>query len=122
MAEDASSGPRAGSSAGLSAWLFPGQGAQRVGMGRDLYDAYPEAAAIFDEADAAIGRSLSRIIFEGPDDELRQTVNTQPAIWSRASPRGPPRGRWGTRRWPSRRSVSQGTAWASTARWSPRAR
>ena len=63
-----------------SAWLFPGQGAQKVGMGRDLYDAYPEAAAVFDEADEAIGRSLSRIIFEGPDDELRQTVNTQPAI------------------------------------------
>ena len=63
-----------------SAWLFPGQGAQQVGMGRDLYEAYPEAAAVFDEADAAIGRDLSRIIFEGPDDELRQTVNTQPAI------------------------------------------
>lgn len=63
-----------------SAWLFPGQGAQQVGMGRDLYEAYPEAAAVFDEADSAIGRDLSRIIFEGPDDELRQTVNTQPAI------------------------------------------
>ena len=63
-----------------SAWLFPGQGAQQVGMGRDLYEAYPEAAAVFDEADAAIGRGLSRIIFDGPDDELRQTVNTQPAI------------------------------------------
>ena len=63
-----------------SAWLFPGQGAQQVGMGRDLYEAYPEAAAVFDEADAAIGRDLSRIIFDGPDDELRQTVNTQPAI------------------------------------------
>ena len=63
-----------------SAWLFPGQGAQQVGMGRDLYEQWPEAAAVFDEADAAIGRDLSRIIFEGPDDELRQTVNTQPAI------------------------------------------
>ena len=63
-----------------SAWLFPGQGAQQVGMGRDLYEAYPEAAAVFDEADAAIGRGLSRIIFDGPDDELRRTVNTQPAI------------------------------------------
>lgn len=49
-------------------------------MGRDLYEAYPEAAAVFDEADAAIGRDLSRIIFDGPDDELRRTVNTQPAI------------------------------------------
>ena len=63
-----------------SAWLFPGQGAQQVGMGRDLYEQWPQAAAVFDEADAALGRSLSRIIFEGPDDELRQTVNTQPAI------------------------------------------
>ena len=80
MAEEPNAGTGAGPSAGLSAWLFPGQGAQKVGMGRDLYDAYPEAAAVFDEADAAIGRSLSRIIFEGPDDELRQTVNTQPAI------------------------------------------
>ena len=66
--------------ASRSAWLFPGQGAQQVGMGRDLYERWPEAAAVFDEADAAIGRDLSRIIFEGPDDELRQTVNTQPAI------------------------------------------
>ena len=49
-------------------------------MGRDLYEAYPEAAAVFDEADAAIGRELSRIIFEGPEEELRRTVNTQPAI------------------------------------------
>ena len=63
-----------------SAWLFPGQGAQQVGMGRDLYEQWPEAAAVFDEADAALGRSLSRIIFEGPEEELRQTVNTQPAI------------------------------------------
>ena len=49
-------------------------------MGRDLYEAYPEAAAVFDEADAAIGRELSQIIFEGPEEELRRTVNTQPAI------------------------------------------
>lgn len=62
------------------AWLFPGQGAQKVGMARDLYNAFPEAAAVFDEADAALGRSLSRIVFEGPEDELRQTVNTQPGI------------------------------------------
>lgn len=62
------------------AWLFPGQGAQKVGMARDLYDAFPEAAAVFDEADEALGRSLSRVVFEGPEDELRQTVNTQPGI------------------------------------------
>jgi malonyl CoA-acyl carrier protein transacylase len=63
-----------------SAWLFPGQGAQKVGMGRDLYEAYPAARSVFDRADAALNRPLSRIIFEGPEEELRQTVNTQPAI------------------------------------------
>ena len=62
------------------AWLFPGQGAQKVGMARDLYDAFPESAAVFDEADEALGRSLSRVVFEGPEEELRQTVNTQPGI------------------------------------------
>lgn len=63
-----------------SAWLFPGQGAQEVGMGRDLYNAVPQARAVFEEADDALGRSLSSIIFQGPDDVLRQTINTQPAI------------------------------------------
>ena len=51
-----------------------------MGMGRDLAEAFPEARRVFEEADAALGRSLSSIIFEGPDEVLRQTVNTQPAI------------------------------------------
>ena len=89
--------PAAGDQSALAtAWLFPGQGAQTVGMGRDLYDAVPEARAVFEEADDALGRSLSNIIFNGPDDVLRQTVNTQPAIlvtslaaWRAAGAAGP---------------------------------
>ena len=60
--------------------VFPGQGAQAVGMGRDLYDSYPTARAVFEQADEALGFPLSSICFEGPDDELRKTINTQPAL------------------------------------------
>ena len=63
-----------------AAFLFPGQGAQAVGMGLDLYQSSPAAKAVFDEVDEAIGEPFSRIIFEGPEDELRKTVNTQPGI------------------------------------------
>ncbi|MCH8205566.1 MAG: ACP S-malonyltransferase [Chloroflexi bacterium] len=62
------------------AYLFPGQGAQVVGMGRELYERSPTARSVFDEVDAALGRPLTRLLFEGPEDELRQTVNAQPAI------------------------------------------
>jgi [acyl-carrier-protein] S-malonyltransferase len=62
------------------AFIFPGQGAQKVGMGRALADAYPICRATFDEADAALGDPLTRIIFEGPDDQLTLTENAQPAI------------------------------------------
>jgi [acyl-carrier-protein] S-malonyltransferase len=62
------------------AWVFPGQGSQEVGMGRDVYDASPAARSIFERADAALGVPLTRLCFEGPEDELRQTINTQPAI------------------------------------------
>jgi len=62
------------------AFLFPGQGSQRVGMGRLLADARPESRMVFDEADATLGFALSRLCFEGPEDELQLTTNTQPAL------------------------------------------
>jgi [acyl-carrier-protein] S-malonyltransferase len=62
------------------ALLFPGQGSQAVGMGRALYDASPAARAVFEEADDALGFFLSKIIFEGPEDQLKLTEHTQPAI------------------------------------------
>jgi len=61
-------------------FLFPGQGSQSVGMGRDLYDRFPAARAVFDEADAALEFALSKIIFEGPEEKLKLTEHTQPAI------------------------------------------
>ena len=60
--------------------LFPGQGSQTVGMGRDLYDNFPIAKAVFDEADAALGFPLSQLIFDGPAETLQLTEHTQPAI------------------------------------------
>ena len=63
------------------AYVFPGQGSQYVGMGKDLCEQFPEAKKYFDEADAALGFSLSKICFEGPEEELKQTKNTQPAIF-----------------------------------------
>jgi [acyl-carrier-protein] S-malonyltransferase len=62
------------------AFLFPGQASQYCGMGRDLAEKFAEARAVFDEADAALGTSISKICFEGSEDDLKLTENTQPAI------------------------------------------
>ena len=66
-------GPRVG-------YLFPGQGAQAVGMGLELYEKSPAARSVFDQVDSALGRSLTELLFNGPEDELKETVNAQPAI------------------------------------------
>ena len=62
------------------AFTFPGQGSQAVGMGRDLAATFPEARAVFDEVDAALGQKLSTLMFEGPEEALRLTENAQPAL------------------------------------------
>jgi [acyl-carrier-protein] S-malonyltransferase len=62
------------------AYIFPGQGSQKVGMGKDLYDGCKNARSVFDEADKVLGFPLSRLCFEGPEEELRQTINAQPAL------------------------------------------
>lgn len=64
----------------MIAFLFPGQGSQAVGMGKDLAEKYPVAAQVFQEADEALGYKLSELCFEGPEEQLRLTENTQPAI------------------------------------------
>ena len=62
------------------AFVFPGQGSQSVSMGKDLYENFDSAKKVFGEADKILGKSISKICFEGPDEDLKQTINTQPAI------------------------------------------
>ena len=59
--------------------VFPGQASQAVGMGREVAQAFPAAREVFEEIDEALGQNLSRLMFEGPDDELILTANAQPA-------------------------------------------
>jgi [acyl-carrier-protein] S-malonyltransferase len=63
-----------------TAFVFPGQGSQYTGMGRDVAEKYPTAKKVFDDIDAALGYSISKLCFEGPDEQLKLTENTQPAI------------------------------------------
>ncbi|MEA2236363.1 MAG: [acyl-carrier-protein] S-malonyltransferase [Thermoanaerobaculia bacterium] len=63
-----------------TAFVFPGQGSQYAGMGKDVAEAFPAARQVFAEIDAALGFSMSQLCFEGPDDQLKLTENTQPAI------------------------------------------
>ncbi len=62
------------------AFIFPGQGSQAVGMGQDLYAAFAEARDVFEEIDESLGQNLSKLMFEGPEEELNLTENTQPAL------------------------------------------
>src|SRR5687768_1235010 len=63
-----------------TAFVFPGQGSQQVGMGKALADGFAAAKAVFDEVDAALGEKLSATMWEGPEDKLTLTANTQPAL------------------------------------------
>ena len=65
---------------GKTAFVFPGQASQYPGMGKELADKYPVAKAVFDEADKALGFSIAQMCFEGSEEDLKQTANTQPAI------------------------------------------
>ena len=90
-------------------------------MGKALAQAYPAARAVFDEADEALGDELSRLCFEGPEEELKLTANTQPAILT-VSRGGAPRCCRSEAGGSRARVRPRATRWASTPRWSPPAR
>ena len=80
LASQASKDEPLGSELMAIAFTFPGQGSQAVGMGKDLADAFPEARAVFEEVDDALGEKLSGLIWEGPEETLTLTANAQPAL------------------------------------------
>lgn len=75
-----SPGPTSPIEGETAAWLFPGQGSQHAGMGRDLFESSPAARRVFEDGDRILGRPLSELCFKGPEDVLRRTENAQPAI------------------------------------------
>jgi (acyl-carrier-protein) S-malonyltransferase len=70
-----------------TAFIFPGQGSQAVGMGKELAETYPAAKAVFEAVDDALDQKLSTLMFQGPEDQLTLTENAQPAIMGRQHPR-----------------------------------
>ena len=64
-----------------TAFVFPGQGSQAVGMGKELAESFPVAREIFDEADSILGFAFSQLMWNGPAEELNETINTQPALY-----------------------------------------
>jgi acyl transferase domain-containing protein len=99
-----------------TAFLFPGQGSQFAGMGKHLADRYTVARSVFEEADDVLGFALSTICFEGPDDALRLTENTQPKTRSRLSWRSRPRPTACSRNTAPVRIMWRVTAWANILR------
>ena len=66
----------------MNAFLFPGQGSQEVGMGKELYESIPEAAALLEKANEVLGYDLKQLMFEGPSEQLTDTRFAQPAIYT----------------------------------------
>ena len=97
---------------GKVAFVFPGQASQYPGMGKELAERYPSAKAVYDEADAALGFSISKMCFEGTEEELKLTANTQPAILTCSVAVSRVLAEKGITP-----DLSQATAWASTRHW-----